>query len=235
MSYMDLHVGTSGFAYKEWKGKFYPVDLPAPRMLTYYAGVFPAVEINSTFFRMPAETTLEQWAALVPDDFTFSLKAPQQITHRKRLKDVAEPVARFFEAARVLKDRLGPALVQLPPNMKKDLPRLEAFLDLLPQGTRVAVEFRHPSWFEDDVMDALRVHGVALCIAHGEETPTPPVATTDWGYLRLRQVDYEEGELAEWVDVVRQNDWTEAFVFFKHEDRGTGPLHAQRFREIFEL
>lgn len=230
---MKLRTGTSGFAYREWKGSFYPQDLPASAMLRYYAERFRAVEINNTFYRMPAAAMLEGWREQVPDDFTFVLKASQQITHRKRLKDVAEPVAYFFDNAAVLGDRLGPVLVQLPPNMKQDLSRLEDFLGLVPEGRRVALEFRHDSWLDDAVYDALRRHGAALCIAHGESIETPPVATAGWGYLRLRQVEYDDATLRQWRDLIRDQAWDEVYVFFKHEDEGTGPRLAERFERLF--
>lgn len=229
---MRLLTGTSGFAYKEWKGSFYPQDLPASGMLRYYAEHFRTVEINNTFYRMPSESVLRQWADQVPDDFTFVLKASQQITHRKRLKEVDEPVSLFFRVARELEGRLGPVLVQLPPNLKKDLQRLETFLDLVPKDARVALEFRHASWLEDDVFDALRAHGAALCIAQGEDE-TPLVATADWGYVRLRQVVYDDQALSRWVTDIRAQSWSEAYVFFKHEEAGTGPRLARRFEELF--
>jgi uncharacterized protein YecE (DUF72 family) len=231
---MDLLIGTSGFAYKEWKGTFYPDALAASAMLRYYAEHFRAVEINGTFFRMPTESGLRQWAGDVPEGFSFTLKAPQLITHRKRLKEVEEPVAAFFRIAGALEKRLGPFLFQLPPNFKKDLARLTAFLDLVPEDARVAVEFRHPSWFDDDIFEALRSHGAALCIAHGEDLDTPPVATADWGYLRLRKVTYVDGDLQEWARLIQEQDWSGAHIFFKHEDTGTGPVLARRMEEIFQ-
>lgn len=230
---MRLFTGTSGFAYKEWKGSFYPEDMPASGMLQYYAERFPAVEINNTFYRMPAASVLEGWARDVPDGFTFVLKASQQITHRRRLKDAAEPVEYFFRSAETLGARLGPVLVQLPPNLKQDVERLEEFLAILPARRRVAFEFRHASWFDDRTFDALRRHGAALCIAHGEEVETPPVATTDWGYLRLRQVEYDDAALGSWIERTRAMPWSDVFAFFKHEDEGTGPRLAQRFEQLF--
>ena len=229
---MDLSIGTSGFAYKEWVGTFYPGRLSSSEMLRYYATHFRAVEINNTFFRMPTEPALRQWAELVPDDFSFALKAPQLITHRKRLKEVGEPVAELFRVAGTLGARLGPLLFQLPPNFKKDRGRLEAFLGVLPRDGRVAIEFRHPSWFDEEVFDALRGHGAALCIAHGEEVDTPPVSTAGWGYLRLRQVTYTDAELEEWRRYVRAQSWSAVHVFFKHEETGTGPALARRFEEM---
>jgi uncharacterized protein YecE (DUF72 family) len=230
---MRLFTGTSGFAYKEWKGSFYPQDLPASGMLRFYAERFPAVEINNTFYRIPKVTVLEQWATQVPAGFVFVLKASQAITHRARLRDVAEPTGHFFRTAAVLGDRLGPVLVQLPPNLKKDLPRLEAFLDVVPAGRRVALEFRHASWFDDDVFSALRAAGAALCVAHTDDLDTPFVATADWGYLRLRNVAYTDADLAAWADRIRAAPWSDAFAFFKHEDEGTGPKLAVRFEAVF--
>jgi uncharacterized protein YecE (DUF72 family) len=223
---MRVLAGTSGFSYKEWKGSFYPEDLPAARMLAYYAERLPAVEINNTFYRMPRPALLEGWAAEVPPEFRFVLKASQRITHFKRLKEAGDEVAYFFGVAATLGPRLGPALFQLPPNLKKDLPRLEAFLATIPAGRRAAFEFRHASWFEEDVFDALRARGAALCVAEDEELATPLVATADWGYLRLRRQDYGEADVAAWAERVRAQKWAEAYVFFKHEDAGSGPKLA---------
>jgi uncharacterized protein YecE (DUF72 family) len=221
--------GTSGFSYKEWKGSFYPEDLPAARMLAYYAERLPAVEINNTFYRMPKPALLESWSAEVPESFRFVLKASQRITHFKRLKDAGDEVAYFFGVAAVLGERLGPALFQLPPNLKKDLPRLEAFLETLPRDRRAAFEFRHASWFEDEIFEALRGKKAALCIAEDEELATPLVATAEWGYLRLRRQDYDDAAVAAWAEKVRAQSWQEAYVFFKHEDAGAGPRLAAQF------
>jgi len=225
--------GTSGFSYKEWKGSFYPEDLPAEKMLRFYAERLPAVEINNTFYRMPKPALLESWAGEVPDQFRFVLKASQRITHHKRLKDASEEVGYFFRVASTLGGRLGPALFQLPPNLKKDLPRLAEFLGLLPPEARAAFEFRHASWFEDDVFEALRSRGAALCIAEDEELATPLVATAGWGYLRLRRQDYGEAEVAAWADRVRAQAWDDAYVFFKHEDAGAGPRLATQLLALF--
>lgn len=230
---MRLLVGTSGFAYREWKGSFYPADLSNKSMLSYYATRFPTVEINNTFYRMPSEGVLAQWSDQVGDDFRFVLKAPQTITHRKRLKNADEAVDYFFRTAATLEDRLGPVLVQLPPSMKRDLPRLEAFLSSPPAGARLAFEFRHASWFDDDVYAALRAHDAVLCTAHTEDGATPLVATSSWGYLRLRNVEYEDADLDAWAARIHVQPWREVYVFFKHEDEGTGPRLAGRFRERF--
>jgi uncharacterized protein YecE (DUF72 family) len=230
---MNLYVGTSGYSYKEWKGAFYPKDLPNKQMLRYYGERFRTVEINNTFYRVPEASVLEAWAGEVRVDFKFVLKASQQITHRQRLKDTGALVTCLLEVARALKERLGPLLFQLPPNFKKDAPRLRQFLALLPPQRPAAFEFRHPSWFDEEVFGLLRDHQVALCIAEAEDgLEVPFVATAGWGYLRLRRPDYGDAELKAWVQRVRGQDWREAFVFFKHEDKGTGPQMAKRFLEL---
>jgi uncharacterized protein YecE (DUF72 family) len=228
---MRVLAGTSGFSYKEWKGSFYPEDLAAEKMLQFYSQRLPAVEINNTFYRMPKPALLESWAAQVPEEFRFVLKASQRITHHKRLKEAGEEVAYFFRVASTLGGRLGPALFQLPPNLKKDLPRLTDFLALLPADARAAFEFRHASWFEDDVYEALRARGAALCIAEDEELATPLVPTAGWGYLRLRRQDYGDADVASWAERLRAQTWSEAYVFFKHEDAGAGPRLAAQLLE----
>ncbi|MCI0685535.1 MAG: DUF72 domain-containing protein [Gemmataceae bacterium] len=230
---MNLYVGTSGYSFKEWKGTFYPQGLPDKQMLRYYGEQFRTVEINNTFYRMPKTSVLEAWAAEVPADFKFVLKASQRITHMQRLKDADESVSYLLNAAATLKERLGPLLFQLPPNMKKDAPRLREFLTLLPSHRRAALEFRHQSWFDDEVFGLLRDNQAALCIAEAEDDlEIPFVATADWGYLRLRLPDYGKAELTAWLNQVRQQDWRDAFVFFKHEDDGKGPKMAKRFLEL---
>jgi uncharacterized protein YecE (DUF72 family) len=230
---MNLYVGTSGYSYKEWKGTFYPKDLPAKQMLHYYGGHFRTVEINNTFYRLPEASVLEAWVGEVRADFKFVLKAPQHITHQRRLRDTGALVSCLLEGARVLKERLGPLLFQLPPNFKKDALRLRAFLALLPAQRPAAFEFRHPSWFDEEVFGLLRDHQAALCIAEAENgLEVPFVATAGWGYLRLRRPDYGDAELKTWVQRVRGQDWRDTFVFFKHEDKGTGPKLAKRFLEL---
>jgi len=231
---MRVLTGTSGFSYKEWKGSFYPEDLPDSGMLRYYASRLPAVEINNTFYRMPRAALLESWAEQVPDGFAFALKASQQITHRKRLKEAGEAVAYFFGVATTLGDRLGPTLFQLPPNLKKDLPLLADFLAVLPGASRSAFEFRHESWFDDETFEALRSARAALCWAEDEKLATPPRSTASWGYLRLRRPDYGEAEIAAWADRIRAEPWSEAYVFFKHEEEGTGPRLAEAMAARFE-
>jgi uncharacterized protein YecE (DUF72 family) len=224
---MRAIVGTSGFSYKEWKGRFYPADLPPAQMLPFYASRLTTVEVNNTFYRMPTEKMMSDWVALVPAGFTFAVKAPQRITHQKRLKDAGEVTSTFLRIAAVLGDKRGPLLFQLPPNMKKDLPRLDAFLSELPGDVRVAFEFRHTSWFDEEVYEVLRARKVALCTAEGEGLASPLVVTTDWGYLRLRLTSYSDEALAAWAARIRGQAWGEAFVYFKH-DEGEAPAMAAK-------
>jgi uncharacterized protein YecE (DUF72 family) len=231
---MRVRIGTSGYNYPEWKGSFYPADMKPARMLPYYAEHFSTVEINATFYRMPTATTIDGWAKAVPEAFTFVLKAPQRITHFSRLKNVDDPLRFFCDTAGRLRARLGPLFFQLPPNFKKDVSRLGDVLVQLPADRRAAFEFRHPSWFDDEVYARLRSRNAALCIADTEEGSTPAVATADWGYLRLRAVDYTDTQLADWVATIQRIGaaWSDAFVFFKHEERGTGPALAKRFEAL---
>jgi uncharacterized protein YecE (DUF72 family) len=227
---MHVLTGTSGYSYKEWKGRFYPEKMKEAEMLAFYAGRFPTVEINNTFYRMPAPDLLGKWAEQTPETFTFVLKAPQRITHHRRLVDVSGDVSYFFQTAGVLGGKLGPILFQLPPYMKKDLERLKAFLDLLPATPRAAFEFRHASWFDEEVRGALRDKGAALCLADTDEEPlTDVTATADWGYLRLRRTTYTEADVTAWAKRVRAQPWQRAFVFFKHEDEARGPEFAAAF------
>jgi len=229
---MRIYIGTSGFSYAPWRGSFYPEKLPAAKMLAYYAERLDAVEINNTFYRMPAPEMLEKWAAETPAGFQFALKSPRRITHEKKLADVADSLTRLREAAGTLGARLGPVLFQLPPFMKKDLPRLQEFVAQLPPGLRAALEFRHESWFSSDVYDVLRSRDAALCLAESEELATPIEETSSWGYLRLRRQDYDDAALATWAERVRARGWQSAYVFFKHEDEGKGPALAARLRAL---
>jgi uncharacterized protein YecE (DUF72 family) len=231
---MLLLAGTSGFSYSEWKGNFYPAKLPAGEMLRYYAERFPTVEINNTFYRMPAESMLSRWAQEVPAGFSFTLKAPQRITHQKRLREAESDVAVFLERGATLGGKLGPVLFQLPPMLHRDLPRLEAFLALLPaDGHRFAFEFRHASWEDDSVYAALRARGAMTCVADTDKGETPLVATADWGYLRLRRTQYDDSELRAWAERIAAQPWARAHVYFKHEDEGLGPQFAQRFMKAW--
>jgi uncharacterized protein YecE (DUF72 family) len=227
------HVGTSGFSYKEWKGTFYPEDLPDKQMLPYYAERLDAVEINNTFYRMPTRKLLEGWAGQVPEAFAFALKTPRRITHDKKLREADEDVRYLVETAAVLGGRLGPFLVQLPPYLKKDVALLGDFVAALPEGTRAGVEFRSSSWFDDEVYDVLSGGAVALVVSDMDDKPEPPVVkTAPFGYARLRRVEYDDTGLHAWVERFEVAGWDEAFVFFKHEEAGTGPRYAARFREL---
>jgi uncharacterized protein YecE (DUF72 family) len=229
-SAMRVFVGTSGYSYKEWQGPFYPTDLPARNFLRFYAERLPTVEINNTFYRMPTGQLVAGWAGQVPEGFLFALKAPQRITHIAKLKDAAEVAAAFVRIARTLQARLGPLLFQLPPFLRKDVPRLDTFLGqlgALPERPRVAFEFRHASWFDDEVWAALRAHDAALCIAEGEALQAPLVATADWGYVRLRRDAYPDEVLAEWGEKILAQPWKDAFVYIKH-DEGDAPTVAEK-------
>ena len=230
---MNVRSGTSGFSYKEWKGPFYPEDLPASKMLAYYAGRLPTVEINNTFYRMPNRKTLAGWAEQTPADFQFVLKASQKITHRKRLKDVEDELDYLIPTMGELGEKLGPMLVQLPPYLKKDVERLERFLALLPNGFRAAFEFRNATWLDEDVVDLLRARSQALVIADsGKDELLHVVATAPFVYARLRQETYTDQALAEWGERLRALDADDLYVFFKHEDAGAGPRMAERFLEM---
>jgi uncharacterized protein YecE (DUF72 family) len=226
-------VGTSGFSYDEWVGSFYPDDLATKDRLSFYASRLSSVEINNTFYRMPKPSVLEGWASQVPPRFRFVLKASRRITHNKRLEpDSADETAYLLRTAAVLGERLGPLLFQMPPNLKKDLGRLEAFLALLPEGNRAAFEFRHESWADEESYALLRSRNLAWCVADVDDEPEPDVpATADWGYLRLRRTAYDEAALERWATRAAAAGWSESFVFFKHEDEATGPKLAARFLE----
>jgi uncharacterized protein YecE (DUF72 family) len=233
---MRFYVGTSGFSYKEWKGPFYPKDLPAKDMLRFYGENLPSVEINNTFYRMPVASVLESWAEQTPPDFQFVLKAPRKITHIKPLKDKGEEIEYLFKTAAVLGDKLGPILFQLPPYLHKNIELLADFLDLLPAGAKAAFEFRHVSWFDDELYEILRDKGHALCCSDAEnEELTHLLDTADRGYLRLRKPDYSEDELLGWAQKIKSQDWQAAYVFFKHEDAGAGPKLAAHFRDLLNL
>ena len=230
---MNLYVGTSGYSYKEWKGSFYPEKLAAKDMLPYYSSKLPAVELNNTFYRLPKRSMVESWKEQVPENFRFSVKASQRITHFKRLKDAGDETKYMLDTVSALEDRLGVVLYQLPPNMKKDLERLEAFLKQLPANHRAAFEFRHPTWFDDDVLELLRSENRALCVSDTDDLPASRIdKTADWGYMRLRRVAYSAAELREWISRMKDQDWNTAFVFFKHEDEGTGPRLASEFIDL---
>ena len=222
---MRLLAGTSGYAFKEWKGVFYPPDLADDGWLGYYARKFPTVEINNTFYRLPKQDVLREWASRVPEPFTFAIKASMRITHHARLKpECADALDFLLRNTAVLGDRLGPILFQLPPNMQKDVTRLQGFLGLLPPDRRFTIEFRHESWFDEEVLNALREHDVALCVAEQEEFACPVQSTASWGYLRLHRLDYGAAALGKWAQCVGAQAWSDAYVYFKHDEGiGSGP------------
>ena len=235
MSDTRLWTGTSGFSYKEWKGSFYPEKLPPNRMLEYYSQRLSSVEINNTFYRLPRAEMLEKWAAQVPEDFAFVLKASRRITHMARLKDAGDPLEYLTRTAvGALGDRLGPILFQLPPYLRVDVARLTDFLAIVPEDVRAAFEFRHESWFVHDVYRALADHGAALVTADTGEGEAPVVETASFGYARLRRPGYGEADLAEWAATLRRPAWSDVFVFFKHEDEGAGPRMAAGFRGVWD-
>jgi uncharacterized protein YecE (DUF72 family) len=223
-----VFVGTSGYNYPEWRGSFYPEKFATNKMLAYYAERFPTVEINYTFYRMPTEKLLAGWASGTPDRFTFTLKAPRRITHDAKLQRCEDLLQAFCRTARTLGPKLGILLFQLPPNFKKEIGVLRAFVDLLPEGTRAAFEFRHASWLDTETFDALRARNVALCIADSEKMHTPPEATADYAYFRLRDEGYQQADIEAWARTIKNLPPEDAFVYFKHEEQGLGPEFAQR-------
>ncbi|MGQ0643468.1 MAG: DUF72 domain-containing protein [Gemmatimonadaceae bacterium] len=228
---MKLLVGTSGFAFKEWKGVFYPEGLKDDAMLGFYASRYPTVEINNTFYKLPREHLLQSWASQVPDDFTFTIKASRSITHFSRLRPAAATALDFLlTSTATLGSRLGPILFQCPADFTKDIERLRVFLALLPNERRFSMEFRHDSWFDDDVLAELRARDVALCVCEQEDFRSPALSTASWGYLRLHRLDYAAPALAEWRSFVSAQPWREAYVFFKHDHAdGSGPPAVEAF------
>jgi uncharacterized protein YecE (DUF72 family) len=229
---MKILVGSSGYGYREWQGKFYPARISPKEMLRFYAERFTAVEINNTFYRMPTESVLASWAAQVPDDFVFAIKAPQIITHVKRLRDVDGEIEHLFRTLSILEGKLGPVLFQFPKSFRADRLALENFLALLPGQVSCAFEFRHPSWLEEEIIELLRTAGCSLCLADADDHPAVEVIpTAPWGYIRLRRADYTEADLAQWLAKILAQKWNKAYVFFKHEE-ARGPDMARRFREL---
>ena len=228
MTTSRLLAGASGYSFKEWKGTFYPEDIKAEAMLAWYAERLPTVEINNTFYRMPKTAVLENWAATTPERFRFSIKASQRITHMSRIKadTAAEPLGYLYRNLEALGAKRGPVLFQLPPNLKKDLPRLTEFLRLLPDGHGAVFEFRNDSWFADDVYDALKETGAALCLSEREDSAPPPlVETAPWGYVRLRLETYSDDDLRRWARRLEATSWREIHVYFMHEP--TAPAYAK--------
>ena len=232
---MKVYIGTSGYAYKEWKGRFYPEKISPKEMLRFYSGRLKTVEINNTFYRMPKESVLTSWAGQVPDGFVFAVKAPQVITHLKRLTNVLDETDYLFRTLSVLDRKLGPVLFQFPKSFRKDRPALKDFLALIPGDRACAFEFRSPSWLDDEILGLLREKGASLCIADADgNTAHEIIRTAPWGYLRLRRSDYTDADLSQWMERILAQDWERAFVFFKHEDDAGGAEMAMRFNELID-
>jgi uncharacterized protein YecE (DUF72 family) len=228
-----IWIGTSGYNYPEWKGSFYPSDLPAAKMLPYYASRFPTVEINYTFYRMPTEKLVGGWAAQTPSPYKLTLKAPRRITHDSRLRNCGALVQGLCQVAGTLGDKLGALLFQLPPNAKKDLPLFDAFLDELPPKAPAAFEFRHQSWLDDEVFDRLAERRLALCVADSEKMSTPVRVTADFAYFRLRDEGYTPEDIRRWGETIARETGAcrDVFVYFKHEEEGKGPEFARLLME----
>ena len=228
-----LLAGASGYSFKEWKGIFYPEKIKPEEMLPFYCGKLPTVEINNTFYRLPKASVLEQWARIAPDGFRFAIKASRRITHMSRIKpeSAADPLEYLYGTLDALGSRRGPVLFQLPPNLRKDVPRLAAFLELLPAGHCAAFEFRNESWFDDEVYAALRAKSAVLVLSEREDAAPPPmVETADWGYVRLRLEQYGDDELRAWAKRLSATGWKETFVYFMHEP--TACAYAARLTEL---
>jgi uncharacterized protein YecE (DUF72 family) len=232
---MKIYIGTSGFGYKEWKGIFYPEKIDPKEMLRFYSERFNTVEINNTFYHMPTEGLLTSWAGQVPDDFVFAFKAPQIITHMKRLRNVEEETGYLFRTLSLLEKKLGPVLFQFPKSFKADRPQMEAFLDLIPPDYACAFDFRNPSWHEIEILELLQQRRCSLCLEDTDDNLIQKItATAPWGYLRLRRSDYSEADLSQWMERIQSQKWENAFVFFKHEEEALGPQRAIRFQEVID-
>jgi len=232
MTAQTIVAGASGYSFKEWKGTFYPEKMKPEEMLAFYSARLPTVEINNTFYQMPKAAVLENWANTTPEDFKFAIKASRRITHMSRLKadSAADSVKFLYATLAALGPKRGPVLFQLPPFLKKDLPRLSEFLALLPSGHGAAFEFRNDSWFDDDVYDALKAAGASLCLSEresegGDNAPPPLIETADWGYVRLRLETYSDADLQQWAERLAATAWREVYVYFMHEP--TAPDYAQ--------
>ena len=225
---MKLYAGASGYSFKEWNGIFYPEKCKPAEMLPFYSARLPTVEINNTFYRMPAVPMLEEWVKCTPDAFRFAIKASRRITHMARIKveSAADSVAYLYKNLAALGPKRGPVLFQLPPNLKKDAPRLAAFMELLPEGHNAAFEFRNDTWFDDEVYAILKARGAALVLSEREDNAPPPlVETAPWGYVRLRLESYSEDDLRHWAGRLAATGWRETFAYFMHEP--TAPEYAQ--------
>ena len=227
-----VSVGTSGYNYPEWRGTFYPEKFSTDKMLAYYSERFPTVEINYTFYRLPTEKLLAGWAAGTPEHFTFTLKAPRRITHDAKLRHCEDLTQTFCRTAQTLGSKLAVLLFQLPPTSKKDAEVLRDFSEVLPDGTRAAFEFRHPSWFDAEIFDILRARNLALFVADSEKLSAPVEITADYAYFRLRDEGYQQADIERWAGVIRGLSAATAYVYFKHEEQGHGPEFAKRLMSL---
>ena len=226
---MELHIGTSGWSYTSWKPAFFPEKLPSKRFLEFYATRLNAVELNATFRRMPTASAIAGWVGATPEDFRFAAKVHQQITHFKRLKDAGDSMRFFLQSLEPMREsgKLGPVLVQTPPNLKADLELLKTFVQCLAQAYRFAFEFRHESWFCEPVYEILRSKNAALCWAESEKIVVPEVATADFVYYRFREPEYSTPDLKNLTEELRmQSKEREVFAFFKHEEKPDSAMNA---------
>ena len=227
---MHWYAGTSGYSYKEWSGTFYPQDLRPDDWLTYYASRLPAVEINNTFYRMPRRHVVAAWHSAVPAQFRFVIKGSRRITHQAKLEDTEESVTYLANRVAVLEDKLACVLLQLPPFLRKGHERLKSFLQHWPKEIPLAIEFRHDSWFDEEIQSLLQVHKVAIAVSDDEKMAPPEfLNTTDWVYLRLRRANYRQTDLTSWRRRIERLPVKTGYAFFKHEDGAGGPLMAERF------
>lgn len=232
-----VFVGTSGFAYKEWKGPFYPESISDKEMLFHYSRMLPSVEINYTFRRLPSDKTLESWKTQASEDFRITLKASQRITHWKRLVDTQDDVDEFVRRARTLEDRLGVILFQMPPHLAFDAEVVSKFLEGLPMPFRYAMEFRHSSFNSEEARSLLTQHDVAFCGAETDESGLDEVPlTAQHAYLRLRKEEYSTDEIDGWAKRVNEvcDAGHDVYCYFKHEGGGLGPAYAVALKEQTE-
>ena len=237
----EVRIGTSGWAYKDWNGPFYPDEVKVKDRLFYISRSFPTLEINASFYRMPTDKAVAGWREQTPDDFLFAWKASRYITHNKKLNDPADSLAYMFQRIKGLGDKIGPVLFQLPPNLHRNDDRLTAFLKALPKKGRFAFEFRHRSWYDPAVLDLLRDHGVAFCISDHHDAPAPFEVTTDFVYLRGHGPGgryhgrYGEAALKDWAAHIRR--WRkdhDVFVYFDNDIKSAAPADAQQLMDLLD-
>lgn len=237
----QVRIGTSGWAYKDWNGPFYPDEVRVKDRLAYISRQFSTLEINASFYRMPTEKAVMDWREQTPDDFLFAWKASRYITHNKKLLDPADSLAFMFTRTRVLEGKLGPVLFQLPPSLKRNDERLAAFLRALPKGSRHAFEFRHPGWYDPAVLDLLRDHGAAFCISDHHDAPSPWETTADFVYLRGHGPGgryhgrYGEAALKDWARRIRT--WRrshDVFVYFDNDIKSAAPKDAAQLIALID-